>query len=103
MNHLILAAKIIKLSNVQILPGHLTTSKLVVQFPNPKSPKMLNYIYMKVWGNLAKEIQYYYAIGDYVIIEGNLNIAKESHIKTYKKTELRVSKIYPFHLVKHNR
>lgn len=100
MNHLILTVKIIKLSKVQIFSDGLTISKLVVQFTNPRSPKILNYIYLKAWGNLAKELKNYYTIGDYIIIEGYLTIVKKHNVKNYKKPEVKVHKIYPLYLRK---
>nr|WDA98900.1 single-stranded DNA-binding protein [Sciadococcus taiwanensis] len=100
MNRFILTVKIIKLSKIQVLSEGLTTCKLVVQFSNPKSPKILNYIYIKAWGNLAQELEHYYTIGDYLLIEGYLNIVKKYNTKNNKKPEVKVNKIYPLYLRK---
>nr|WDB00626.1 single-stranded DNA-binding protein [Cavernulicola chilensis] len=100
MNHLILTVKIIKVSTVQVFLDGLNMTKLVVQVTNPRSPKILNYIYLTAWGTLAKELQNYYTIGDYIIVEGYLNIIKKHNVRNYKKSEVKVSKVYPLYLRK---
>ena len=57
-------------------------------------------IYLKFWGNLARDVSSYYKINDYILIEGYIALPNKQNVNSNnqmsKKVEITVLKIYPF-------
>jgi single-stranded DNA-binding protein len=68
-----------------------------VQFPQVRKNCI---VHLKFWGNLARDVQTYYKINDYILIEGYLSINNKQTPNLVgqvpKKIEITVLKIYPF-------
>ena len=66
------------------------------EIPQIRKNKIISLVF---WGNLANEINNYYQINDYILIEGYSSIVKkdsELWKKTPSKMIITVLKIYPF-------
>jgi single-stranded DNA-binding protein len=81
----------------------ISVTKFRVEIPQIRKNKIITLVF---WGNLAREVQNYYQINDYILIEGYLSIRNKKNLnlitKNSKQVTITVLKVYPF-LLKSNR
>ncbi|MEB3341361.1 single-stranded DNA-binding protein [Okeania sp.] len=98
MNSCILMVQITKDPELRYTAdAQLPVAEMIVEFSNigkENKPALLKVV---GWGNLAQEINEKYHEGDYVIVEGRLNINTIDRPEGFKekRAELTASKIYP--------
>lgn len=70
---------------------------LIPQIRKNKFPKILSLVF---WGNFANNLNTFYKINDYILIEGyvsiKMNKKKDSKFFNSKKARVTVLKAYPF-------
>nr|YP_010283073.1 hypothetical protein MKU15_pgp118 [Nitzschia traheaformis]ULD15837.1 hypothetical protein [Nitzschia traheaformis] len=70
---------------------------LISQIRRNKFPKTVSLIF---WGNLANDVDNYYKVNDYILIEGyvsiEINKKRDSMFFNSKKVKITVLKVYPF-------
>ena len=75
-----------------------SVTRFRVQFPQIRKNDII--IQLVFWGNLARDVEKYYKINDYVIIEGYISLRDkkliDSILQKSKIIEVTVLKIYPF-------
>jgi len=68
-----------------------------VQLPQVRNTTIVHLIF---WGNLARDVETYYKINDYILIEGYLSLRDKPSLaltnQLSKKIEITVLKVYPF-------
>jgi hypothetical protein len=86
-----------------IFNNSIPITKFRVQFPQVRKNIIVNLVF---WGNLGRDVENYYQINDYILIEGYLSLRDKqipnSRLKNSKKVEITVLKVYPF-LLSYNR
>ena len=90
--------KILEKPIQKVFNDKISVTEVRVQLPQPRNTTIVNLIF---WGNLAHDVNNYYKINDYIIIEGYLSFNKINRSKInqkLKKVEITVFKIYPFRL-----
>ena len=72
-------------------------STLRAQLPQARQRRI---VHLKFFGKLAKEIEDYYKVQDYILIEGYLSFRDvpllTTHFSSSKKVEITVLKVHPF-------
>ena len=97
-NYISSIVKILETPNQKISKNNIAITKFRVQLPQNRKVGIIHLIF---WGNLAHDVNNYYKINDYIIIEGYLSFNKINRSKInqkLKKVEITVFKIYPFRL-----
>lgn len=97
MNSCILMARLLEDPQLRYTQeSNLEMSIMMVEFSGLRSDEPSAHLRVIGWGNLAKEINENYKIGDRVILEGRLsmNTIERDGYKE-KKAELTVQRIYP--------
>lgn len=96
MNSCILMAEIIKEPELRFTPDGLEVTEMLVQFPPQREGDPAANLKVVGWGNMAKEIQQNYHIGDRVLLEGRLGMHTIERPEGFKekRAELTVQKIY---------
>ena len=96
-NYLISLVRILENPTKIFFNDRILFTKFRAQLPQSQNNQIINLI---CWGNLALNVNQYYQINDYVIIEGYLSSNSKLHFNTLlkdsKKIEITVLKIYPF-------
>ncbi|MCL2925258.1 MAG: single-stranded DNA-binding protein [Trichodesmium sp. MAG_R04] len=98
MNSCILMVQITKDPELRYTADdQLPVAEMIVEFPNigvDNKPALLKVV---AWRNLAQQINEKYHEGDYVIVEGRLNMDTIERPEGFKekRAELTASKIYP--------
>ncbi len=98
MNSCILMVQIIKDPELRYTAdAQLAVAEMMVEFPNigfDNKPAVLKVV---AWRDLAQEINEKYHEGDYVIVEGRLNMNTMERPEGFKekRAELTASRIYP--------
>ncbi|OZH51557.1 hypothetical protein AFK68_30205 [Hydrocoleum sp. CS-953] len=98
MNSCILMVQIIKDPELRYTAdAQLPVAEMMVEFPNigvDNKPAVLKVV---AWQNLAQEINEKYHEGDYIIVEGRLNMNTIDRPEGFKekRAELTASRIYP--------
>lgn len=89
--------KILESPKQKILNNNLFLTSFRVQFPQVRKNCL---VHLKFWGNLANDVQSYYKINDYILVEGYISLknkkSKISNLQKLTKVEITVFKIYPF-------
>ncbi|MCX7596613.1 MAG: single-stranded DNA-binding protein [Fischerella sp.] len=96
MNCCILMAEIVKEPELRFTPDGLEVTEMLVQFPAQREGDPAANLKVVGWGNMAKEIQQNYHIGDRVLLEGRLGMHTIDRPEGFKekRAELTVQKIY---------
>ncbi|PMB40032.1 single-stranded DNA-binding protein [Fischerella thermalis CCMEE 5330] len=97
MNSCILMAEIIKEPELRFTPDGLEVTEMLVQFSGLRESEPAANLKVVGWGNMAKEIQQHYHVGDRVLLEGRLGMHTIDRPEGFKekRAELTVQKIYP--------
>jgi single-stranded DNA-binding protein len=89
--------KILETPKQNIINNNILVTSFRVQFPQVRKNCI---VHLKFWGNLARDVETYYKINDYILIEGYLSLSEKQtsnlNGQTPKKIEITVLKIYPF-------
>ena len=96
-NYLISLVKILENPSKNFLNDNILFTKFRVQLPQSQNNQIISLI---CWDNLALNVNQYYQINDYIIIEGYLSTDSTIYfnklLKNSKNIEITVLKIYPF-------
>ena len=96
-NYLIGLVKILENPSKIFLNDRISFTRFRAQLPQSQNNQIINLI---CWDNLALNVNQYYQINDYIIIEGYLSsnnkIYSNELLKNSRKIEITVLKIYPF-------
>ncbi|WP_315788904.1 single-stranded DNA-binding protein [Fischerella sp. JS2] len=97
MNSCILMAEIVKEPELRFTPDGLEVTEMLVQFSGLREGEPAANIKVVGWGNMAKEIQQHYHVGDRILLEGRLGMHTIDRPEGFKekRAELTVQKIYP--------
>lgn len=97
MNSCILMAEIIKEPELRYTPEGLELTEMLVQFSAVREGEPPGTLRVVGWGNLAKEVQQNYRVGDRVLVEGRLGMHTIDRPEGFKekRAELTLQKIYP--------
>lgn len=100
MNYSIFVVKIIKKPEQSFFEDDTALTEVWVKFPQFLNQNYVDTFKISAWGNLAYDLNKFYKIGDYLLIEGFLSL-KENYLLTYnvkneKQIEFTVTKLYPF-------
>ena len=89
--------KILESPNQTFFNNTIPITKFRVQLPQIRKSRIINLIF---WGDLARDVNNYYQINDYIMIEGYLSFNNKNLLtelkQNSKKAEITVLKIYPF-------
>jgi single-stranded DNA-binding protein len=100
MNYASFIVKILEKPILTFFDNTNPVTQFTVQIPQLKKNNESTAMCVNIWGKLGYDITQYYQINDYIIIEGYLSIRNTSlnqfTIKSFKKVELSIYKIYPF-------
>jgi len=90
-------AEIVKEPELRFTPDGLEVTEMLVQFSGLREGEPAANLKVVSWGNMAKEIQQHYHIGDRVLLEGRLGMHTIDRPEGFKekRAELTVQKIYP--------
>lgn len=96
-NYISSIVKILEPPNKILFNSNVLVTKFRVQFPQIKNSRVIN---LTFWGNLAGDVNNYYQINDYIMIEGYLSLNSKFLLnrskQNSKRFEITVLKIYPF-------
>ncbi|MDM9380994.1 single-stranded DNA-binding protein [Chlorogloeopsis sp. ULAP01] len=97
MNSCILMVEIIKEPELRYTPDGLELTEMLVQFSATREGESPATLRVVGWGNLAKEVQQSYHVGDRVLVEGRLGMHTIDRPEGFKekRAELTLQKIYP--------
>ncbi len=97
MNSCILMVEIVKEPELRFTPDGLEITEMLVQFSGLREGEPAANLKVVGWGNMAKDIQQNYHIGDRVLVEGRLGMHTIDRPEGFKekRAELTVQKIYP--------
>tara|TARA_B110000967_G_scaffold1698_1_gene1789 strand:- start:22295 stop:22654 length:360 start_codon:yes stop_codon:yes gene_type:complete len=100
MNYSIFIIKIIKSPEQSFFEDDTALTEAWVQFPQFLNQNYCDTFKLSAWGNLAYDLNKFYNVNDYLIIEGFLSL-KENYqqnyvIKNEKQIEFTALKLYPF-------
>ena len=102
-NYIVSIAKILEHPKKILINENSSVVQCRVQLPLNKNKRIVS---LAFWGNLAQDVEKYYNINDYVIIEGFISLCPKlgnnSKVKNLKMVKVTVSKIYPFLLTSNN-
>ena len=96
-NSIVGIVKILEVPKKKKISNNIFITKFKVQFPQLKKNKN-NIISLVLWGNLAVDIEKYYKIHDYILIEGYLSMRHLTNLNQKKKMQITILKVYPFML-----
>jgi len=89
--------KILESPRQKLFTNNIAMTQFRAQLPQARNTCI---IHLTFWGNLAVDVESYYKINDYIIIEGYLSLREKQKSnltsQTSKKIEITVLKIYPF-------
>jgi hypothetical protein len=89
--------KVLEKPKQKIFNNNIYVTSFRVQFPQVRKNSI---VYLKFWGNLARDVAKYYKINDYLLIEGYLSLSSKQtstfNRQTFKTIEIKVLKVYPF-------
>lgn len=89
--------KILEDPKQKIINNNVLCTYFRVKFPQVRKNTI---VHLTFWGNLARDVKTYYKENDYILIEGYLSLRDKKiptlNLKTKKKIEITVLKIYPF-------
>ena len=97
INSVIGIVKILEVPKKKKVFNNIFFTKFRAQLPQIKKNKK-SVISLVLWGKLANDIERYYRINDYILIEGYLSVRHFSKINKKKKTQITVLKVYPLML-----
>jgi len=96
-NYISSIVKILENPNRKSFNNTILVTKFRAQLPQTHNTRIVNLIF---WGNLAKTVDKYYQVNDYILIEGYLSLKNKQLLNTVKsnskKVEITVLKVYPF-------
>jgi single-stranded DNA-binding protein len=96
-NYIASIVKILETPKYKIINNNIPITKFRAQLPQLRNNTIVN---LTFWGNLANDINKYYKINDYILIEGYLSIRNKKNknlsSQNFKKVEITVLKLYPF-------
>ncbi len=97
MNSCILMVEIVKEPELRFTPDGLEITEMLVQFSGLREGEPAANLKVVGWGNMAKEIQQNYHVGDRILVEGRLGMHTIDRPEGFKekRAELTVQKIYP--------
>ncbi|TFI54258.1 single-stranded DNA-binding protein [Mastigocladus laminosus UU774] len=97
MNSCILMVEIVKEPELRFTPDGLEITEMLVQFSGLREGEPAANLKVVGWGNMAKDIQQNYHIGDRILLEGRLGMHTIDRPEGFKekRAELTVQKIYP--------
>jgi single-stranded DNA-binding protein len=72
---------------------NISITQFRVQLPQIRNNSIVNLVF---WGKLSQDINNYYKINDYIIIEGYLSLRDKKKLENSKSVEITVLKVYPF-------
>lgn len=89
--------KILESPRHKLFTNNISMTQFRAQLPQVRNTCI---IHLTFWGNLAGDIESYYKVNDYIIIEGYLSLRDKQKStltsQTSKKIEITVLKVYPF-------
>jgi single-stranded DNA-binding protein len=95
--------KIIENPKSSTMNKTILVTKFRAQLPQVRNKVLIHLVF---WDKLGRDVENYYKIDDYIIIEGYLSVREKKGnqlmSKSLKKIEITVLKIYPF-LLTYNR
>ena len=94
MNFISSIIRIIEIPHIKLIQNEIPWIMLRVEIPQDGLHQNSVIVEAKIWGDLAYEIQKYYYINDYLLIEGYLSTGFRNNLK--KSPILTIFQIYPF-------
>ena len=95
--------KILENPKEKQLSQKISVTTFRAELPQLRKNRLISLMF---WGNLGREINNYYQVNDYILIEGYVSIRnndkKNLILKQSKKITITVLKVYPF-LLQSNR
>jgi len=92
--------KVLENPNHRVFNDKITTTNFRVLMPQIRKTKPSKVISLTFWGPLARDVQNYYKVNDYILIEGYVSIkikkSMDSIIPNSKNLIINVLKVYPF-------
>jgi len=89
--------KILESPKYKLFPNNIAMTQFRAQLPQVRNTWI---VHLTFWGYLARDVESYYKINDYIIIEGYLSLREKQRSnltnQTGKKIEITVLKVYPF-------
>lgn len=99
INYIGVIVKILESPKNKLIKNKISITKFRAQLPQVRQTRVIDII---VWGNLANDIEKYYSINDYILVEGYVSLRKlstpKSDRKILKRARFTVLKAYPFFL-----
>nr|YP_010133898.1 hypothetical protein RF41 [Fistulifera saprophila]QWM93388.1 hypothetical protein RF41 [Fistulifera saprophila] len=98
INYIAGIIKILELPRQELLENNILVTRFRGQFPLLRTTQIIELIF---WGNLTQDITSYCKMGDYLLVEGYISLAKKETLNSSslptKKIQLTVSKAYPLY------
>jgi Single-strand binding protein family len=102
-NYIAGIVKILESPTHKFFNNNIPMTQFRAQLPQFRNTQIVN---LTFWGNLANDVENYYKVNDYIIIEGYLSLKdkQKSNLSSQrsKKVWITVLKVYPF-LLNYNR
>jgi hypothetical protein len=96
-NYIVCIVKILESPIKKSFNKNIFAIQFRAQLPNTRNNRIIN---LAFWGNLVRDVEEYYKVNDYVIIEGYVSVCSKkvihSTVQNSKMVKVTVSKIYPF-------
>ena len=96
-NYLISLVRILENPSKNFFNDNILFTRFRAQLPQSQNNQIINLI---CWDNLAFNVNQYYQMNDYIIIEGYLSADSKPRfnklLKNSRKIEITVLKVYPF-------
>ena len=100
-NYFVSIVKILAFANEFSIENQVKVKQLYVQVPQKRGNSILSLL---VWGNLSQDIEQFYDVNDYILVEGYTFTQpkkdKKFVLSNSKKIFITVTKIYPMLLGK---
>ena len=91
--------KILETPRSYILNQKVRLTKVRVELPQKRKNKKNAIVCLLIWGNLGRQVQKFYTMNDYVLIEGYPSLRSKKNgnprLKLSKRLFITVGKIYP--------
>ena len=94
INYAISMVKILEKPRQKVLKGNILVTKFRAQLPQIRNNRIINLVF---WGNLAHDVESYYQVNDYIMIEGYLSSIrkpKNNLVQNSQKLYITVIKLY---------
>ena len=106
MNYANFIVKIISKPEKSFFDANLSVIEIIVKFSQIQKKKSNEIIHLSIWTSKNDDLDNYYQINDYIIIEGYISLRESnlnySNLLKNNYVEVSVFKIYPF-LLNRNR